>query len=70
MQGLVDIYDETTGEVYDIGNLTMIVAYFQDGTPISEDDGGPLRITFIDTDQITASGLWTKYVDSIEIIEE
>jgi DMSO/TMAO reductase YedYZ molybdopterin-dependent catalytic subunit len=68
VMGFVNIYNET-GNITATSGATMILAYKQDGEYISEEDGGPLRIAFVNSDIITDSGLWAKWVVSIEIIE-
>ncbi|MFO7677713.1 MAG: molybdopterin-dependent oxidoreductase [Thermoplasmatota archaeon] len=68
VMGFVNIYN-STGNITATSGATMILAYKQDGEYISEEDGGPLRIAFVNSDIITDSGLWAKWVVSIEIIE-
>jgi hypothetical protein len=51
------------------GSLEMVVAYEQDGGPIS--DGGPLRLVFlspVEGEQATDSVNWVKYVVKIEVL--
>ena len=46
----------------------MILAYEKNGNPLSEDEGGPLRIAFVsDNNYLTSSSLWIKNVVSIEV---
>ena len=49
--------------------LTMIVAYYMDGAPLSAEDVGTLRIAVVGPEGIiTAGSLWSKFVVTIEII--
>ncbi|MBR1368045.1 molybdopterin-binding oxidoreductase [Methanocalculus chunghsingensis] len=49
--------------------LRVIIAYEQDGKPLTYNDGGPLRliITSDTSDVITEGSSWVKWVDRIEI---
>jgi hypothetical protein len=67
INGEIVLYNET-GEIIEEGNVTMILAYIEDNEYINEGDG-PLRIAFIGENVITASNLWSKAVEIIEIIE-
>lgn len=68
INGTVELYNETRVSQ---GNatLTMIVAYMEEDTDITDSDDGPLIIAFVD-DYYTDSSLWAKMLASIEIIEE
>ena len=66
--GEIDLYNET-GDIIEEGIVTMILAYKEDGEYINDLEVGPLRIAFIGEDVITSSSLWSKMVESIEIIE-
>lgn len=49
--------------------LTVVLAYEFNGAPISDEDGGPLRIV-IGTDEpgtVTEGSAWVKWVDRIEV---
>ena len=50
----------------------MIVCYEKDGEYLNESDDGRIKIAFVNQDEekITASDLWWKFVESIEIIED
>ena len=69
--GDVIIYDEN-GNILDNSNAVMILAYMENGKYYSEIDPnneiGPLRIAFVEDNIITASNLWLKMVESVEII--
>jgi hypothetical protein len=68
VNGHVIIYNETGGEI-GTGNLTMIIAYKENGMFLNENTKGPLRIAFVDTQpSITYAGLWMGYLVKIEII--
>ena len=68
LNGHVTIFNETGGEV-ETGNLTMIIAYKENGVMLNETTNGPLRIAFIGTQSaITNSGLWVSSLVRIEFI--
>lgn len=69
LNGHVTIFNETGAEI-GTGNLTMIIAYKENGVLLNETTKGPLRIAFVDTEpSITNSGLWLSSLAKIEIIE-
>ena len=68
INGAFDLYNET-GDLIEDRIVTMILAYKEDGGYITDEEEGPLRIVFVGEDVITASGLWLRMVESIEIIE-
>jgi len=49
--------------------LRIILMYEQNGTPLSYDDGGPVRIAIISEEPgiVTEGSSWVKWVDRIEI---
>ncbi len=66
--GHVTVYNETGAEI-GTGNLTMIIAYKENGEFLNESTKGPLRIAFVDTEpSLTNSGLWVSSLVKIEII--
>jgi len=67
INGKIEMYNET-GEIIEEGNVTMILAYIEDNEYINKEDGS-LRIAFIGKNVITASNLWSKAVEIIEIVE-
>ena len=74
IQGNINIYNSTNASdetPIEIGGVTMIVCYEKDGEYLDEDSDGKLKIAFVNENEekITASGLWWKFVVSIEIIE-
>ena len=70
VNGHVALYNDTGAEI-GTGNLTMIIAYKENGVLLNESTKGPLRIAFIDSEpSITNSGLWIGSLAKIEIIEK
>ncbi len=68
LNGHVAIFNETGDEI-GTGNLTMIIAYKENGVMLNETTNGPLRIAFIGTQSaITNSGLWLSSLVRIEFI--
>jgi hypothetical protein len=68
LNGNVTLFNETGIEI-GTGNLTMIIAYEENGVFLNETTKGPLRIAFVDTQpSITNSGLWLSSLVKIEII--
>jgi len=68
VNGHVTIYNEKGYEI-GTGNLTMIIAYKENGVLLNETTKGPLRIAFVDTQPtITNSGLWLGSLVKIKII--
>ncbi len=48
--------------------LKVILAYEQDGAPLSENDGRPLRLAIMSEDKLLTEGhYWIKWVDKIAI---
>ena len=66
IQGNVDIYNATTGEIDGNGGVTMILAYKNEDEYLDESEG-PLRIVFVDDGKITSSKLWPKMISDIQI---
>lgn len=70
VNGHVTIFNDTGAEI-GTGNLTMIIAYKENGVFLNETTKGPLRIAFVDTQpSITNSGLWVSSLVKIEIIQD
>ncbi len=74
IQGNINIYNSTNASddtPIETGDVTMIVCYEKDGEYLNEEDDGKIKIAFVNEDEekITASGIWWKFVESIEIIE-
>jgi len=66
IKGHVMVYTESGGET-GIGNLTMIIAYKENGVLLNESTGGPLRVAFVDDGAISSSSLWIRSVTAILI---
>ncbi len=66
-------YEQVIGEIatYEgtTGPMTMVLAYEEDESPISDEYGGPLRVAFVGPDSpITDGHFWVKYITTIEIL--
>ena len=64
-------YDPATGNLKEVPheNLGLIVMYEQDGKPLSDDDGKPLRLAVAGDDALLTEGFrWVRWVDRIEVI--
>jgi hypothetical protein len=75
IQGNTNIYNSTNASdetPIGTGGLTMIVCYQKDGEYLDVAKDGDIKIAFVNEDEekITNSGLWWKFVESIEIIED
>ncbi len=73
-------YEQVMGEfiTYDTGlkevahdELKTVLMYRQDGKPLSDDDGKPLRIAIIGTKKglLTEGNYWVKWVNRIEVLK-
>ncbi len=63
--GNVTIYDSSGNKTN--GTVTLIIAYEQDGIPITTDDG-PLRLAFVSEQPLfTSSSNWIKQLATIEV---
>ena len=74
VQGNTNIYNSTNASdetPIGTGDVTMIVCYQKDGEYLDATEDGNIKIAFVNEDEerITSSGLWWKFVESIEIIE-
>ena len=59
-----------TGDPIDVINSTMVLAYEENGTTISGENGGPLKIVFLNEDgNLTDGSRWAKDVVSITVLE-
>ena len=67
------VFDEEFHELQarDIG-LTVILAYDEENTPMTPENGGPLRLVVVsDRDDIITEGSgWVKWVTDLEIVDE
>jgi len=65
-------YDPATGNLKEVPheNLGLILMYEQDGKPLSDDDGKPLRLAVAGDDRLLTEGFrWVRWVDRIEVIQ-
>ncbi|HID25104.1 MAG TPA: hypothetical protein EYP23_01380 [Thermoplasmata archaeon] len=68
IKGYVTVYNESGNET-GVGNLTMVIAYKENGVLLNESTGGPLRVAFVDEGDISSSRLWIKSLVSLSIKE-
>ena len=69
VKGQLSVYNKTGVEI-GVGNLTMIIAYKENGELINETSDGPLRIVFVDEQgSITRSEMWLKSLVGLEIVQ-
>jgi len=68
INGNINVYNGTSTEAYDVGGVTMVIAYNKE-TEYLDDEEGPLRIVFVDDGIFTSANLWARFVVSIEITE-
>jgi DMSO/TMAO reductase YedYZ molybdopterin-dependent catalytic subunit len=64
-------YDPATGNLKEVPheNLGLIVMYEQDGRPLSDDDGKPLRLAVAGDERLLTEGFrWVRWVERIEVI--
>ena len=64
-------YDTTTGNLKEVPheNLGLILMYEQNGKPLSDDDGKPLRLAVAGDDRLLTEGFrWVRWVERIEVI--
>lgn len=66
IKGHVPVYDESWNET-GTGNLTMIIAYKENGVLLNESTGGSFRVAFVDDGAISSSKLWARYVARLSI---
>jgi DMSO/TMAO reductase YedYZ molybdopterin-dependent catalytic subunit len=69
IQGDFVTYDPETMKEVPHGELKVILMYEQDGKPLPETDGRPLRVAIVGADELLTEGLyWVKWVDKIETL--
>ena len=64
-------YSAATSELKEVPheNLWLTLMYEQDGKPLSNDDGKPLRLAVAGDDRLLTEGFrWVRWVDRIEVI--
>ncbi len=71
VQGSIEAYNSSTAEPIGPRNFTMVLAYMQNGEPLTNETGGPLRLVlFPDGDYLSAGHSWPKFVREITVIDE
>jgi len=71
VHGTLEAYNSVSAEPIGLRNFTMVLAYQEDGVPLSEEYGGPLRMVFLpDGDYMSAGHSWPKYIANLTIIDE
>jgi DMSO/TMAO reductase YedYZ molybdopterin-dependent catalytic subunit len=66
-------YSATTSDLKEVPheNLWLTLMYEQDGKPLSDDDGKPLRLAVAGDDRLLTEGFrWVRWVDRIEVIHD
>jgi hypothetical protein len=63
-------YDPVTGkEVSSNGSLTIVVAYYENGTKLTYDNGSPLRLVILGKEGLLTDGhYWVKWIAKIQIM--
>ncbi len=68
-EGTLEAFDPETGASVGESNFTMVLAYEQNGGPLSDD--GPLRVVFFCSEDYFSEGaLWAKNVVELEVQQE
>lgn len=71
VQGSIEAYNSSTAEPIGPRNFTMVLVYMQNGEPLTNETGGPLRLAlFPDGDYLSAGHSWPKFVREITVIDE
>jgi DMSO/TMAO reductase YedYZ molybdopterin-dependent catalytic subunit len=66
-------YSAATSDLKEVPheNLWLTLMYEQDGKPLSDDDGKPLRLAVAGDDRLLTEGFrWVRWVDRIEVIHD
>jgi len=62
-------FDVNSGSEIEHGDLTVILAYEQDGEPIDPTTDGPLRVMVVgDETEVTEGHWWVKWIENIDIV--
>lgn len=62
-------YDPSSMREVPHGGLLLTLMYEQDGRPLSDEDGEPLRLAIIGTESLVTEGFyWVRWVDCIKVI--
>ncbi len=68
--GKILTYNPQTMKEIPHGELKPVLMFQQDGKPLSDDDGKPLRIAILGSDSLLTEGnAWVKWVNKIEVLE-
>ncbi len=69
VSGNVPAYDPATMKEVAHGELRLILMYKQDGKPLSDDGGKPLRLAIVGSEGLLTEGFyWVRWIDRIEVI--
>ncbi len=70
IMGDIDTYDPATMRLVPHGEQKVILAYEQNGKPLSQEYGKPLRLAIITDDNLLTEGHhWVKWINRIEIVK-
>jgi DMSO/TMAO reductase YedYZ molybdopterin-dependent catalytic subunit len=69
LRGDIETYDPVTIHEVPHEKLMILLTYEQDGQPLSDSDGRPLRIAVVGSEALLTEGHnWVKWVNQIEVI--
>jgi DMSO/TMAO reductase YedYZ molybdopterin-dependent catalytic subunit len=69
--GNIDTYDPKTMTVIPHKELKLVLAYKLDGKPFSNENGKPLRLAAVGTDDFLTEGhYWVKWVNKLEVVRQ
>jgi DMSO/TMAO reductase YedYZ molybdopterin-dependent catalytic subunit len=69
VEGNLPTYDPVTMKEMPHEDLRLILMYEQDGKPLSQDDGKPLRLAIAGDSRLLTEGFrWVRWVNRIEVI--
>ena len=70
VRGGLDTFDPETMKLVSHGDLEVILAYQQNGKPLSREYGKPLRLAVIGKENLLTEGHhWVKWINRIEIVK-
>ncbi len=70
LTGDIDSYDPHSMRMVSHGEQKVVLAYEQDGNPLSHEYGKPLRLAVITDDELLTEGHhWVKWINRIEIVK-
>ncbi|MCX5991059.1 MAG: molybdopterin-dependent oxidoreductase [Chloroflexi bacterium] len=71
VSGNLPTYDPVTLKEMPHEKLGLTLIYEQDGKPLSYDDGKPVRLAVVGSENLLTEGFyWVKWVDRIEVIHQ